>query len=511
MFGSTVLDVAIGMAFVYLLMSLIASVVQEIIATYLQLRPANLLRGVRSLFSGGTWKGMALADWLYNHGLVRGLYADPDHDEAPQAAAVGSSGSAAPMEAKATLKQAAAALTAAERKAQQAYHSVKTTKAALEDRTAQDQDSRLQAHNKARMELLEASEQVMASAELHKGAKAWVKAKRWVRSQQGILRAVARWVVRVPQTIPPAGVSNAGVLPAYIPSRTFAAAMVDILTPPDTAAEDVMEKVKAALAAQRKAVPSDKSVEAIYTLALNAGKDATKDLENFKKGLEGWYNDSMDRASGWYKRYTQKILLVVGLALAVCFNVDSVRVARTLWFDRDTRQAMVNAASEYEKAHPGKADEKATDGKEKTDPAAGAPASGPDASAAAASDASSGDAVTEAKRLKAKLDDAAKTFTDATNAALLPVGWKQPPSEYWNRGMGYLFPAKDAEGHRAARQWAVILPATWRCLALALGWLITGMAISAGAPFWFDTLNKFMVVRSTVKPQEKSQNEPSKS
>jgi hypothetical protein len=36
------------------------------------------------------------------------------------------------------------------------------------------------------------------------------------------------------------------------------------------------------------------------------------------------------------------------------------------------------------------------------------------------------------------------------------------------------------------------------------GWLLTALAISLGAPFWFDMLNKIMVVRSTVKPSEKS-------
>jgi hypothetical protein len=41
------------------------------------------------------------------------------------------------------------------------------------------------------------------------------------------------------------------------------------------------------------------------------------------------------------------------------------------------------------------------------------------------------------------------------------------------------------------------------------GWLITALAVSLGAPFWFDLLNKFMVVRSTVKPKEKSQDEGS--
>jgi hypothetical protein len=46
-------------------------------------------------------------------------------------------------------------------------------------------------------------------------------------------------------------------------------------------------------------------------------------------------------------------------------------------------------------------------------------------------------------------------------------------------------------------------------LPLLLGWAITAFAISLGAPFWFDLLNKFMVIRSTVKPFEKSQPEGS--
>ena len=42
------------------------------------------------------------------------------------------------------------------------------------------------------------------------------------------------------------------------------------------------------------------------------------------------------------------------------------------------------------------------------------------------------------------------------------------------------------------------------------GWLITALAVSLGAPFWFDMLNKIMIVRSTVKPSEKSGDEASK-
>jgi len=42
------------------------------------------------------------------------------------------------------------------------------------------------------------------------------------------------------------------------------------------------------------------------------------------------------------------------------------------------------------------------------------------------------------------------------------------------------------------------------------GWLLTILAVSLGAPFWFDLLNKFIVIRSAVKPHEKSLEEESK-
>jgi hypothetical protein len=45
---------------------------------------------------------------------------------------------------------------------------------------------------------------------------------------------------------------------------------------------------------------------------------------------------------------------------------------------------------------------------------------------------------------------------------------------------------------------------------IIVGWLVTAFAIMLGAPFWFDVLNKFMVIRSTIKPHEKSKEEASK-
>ena len=50
---------------------------------------------------------------------------------------------------------------------------------------------------------------------------------------------------------------------------------------------------------------------------------------------------------------------------------------------------------------------------------------------------------------------------------------------------------------------------TTEWLMWIVGLFITGFATTLGAPFWFDLLNRVMVIRSTVKPQEKSPPEAS--
>lgn len=72
----------------------------------------------------------------------------------------------------------------------------------------------------------------------------------------------------------------------------------------------------------------------------------------------------------------------------------------------------------------------------------------------------------------------------------LPIGWPTGIDVY---------PFKDG---RSFNWWEnVLLP--------MIGWLLTAAAISLGAPFWFDLLNKFLVIRATVKPREKSPEEGS--
>lgn len=269
------------------------------------------------------------------------------------------------------------------------------------------------------------------------------------------------------------GVSDQMLLPAYIPSRTFALVMMDILNKNKVTGKEMMKSITDTLAEHHWLYRENKAGQALYTLAL----DAKEDVDEFQKNLENWYNDSMDRASGWYKRYTQKILFTIGLLLAMSFNVSSVRVAQTLWFDRDARQAMASAANVYVQKHPD-----VTKG------------------AAANSDKTSSEA-----DLEKKLKESTDAFDSVTSSALLPVGWKHSVGEYlasirynlsnfeWT--WAWWTPVGDRFGH---------------AIVVLFGWIVTACAISLGAPFWFDMLNKIMVVRSTIKPQEKSQPEKSK-
>ena len=53
----------------------------------------------------------------------------------------------------------------------------------------------------------------------------------------------------------------------------------------------------------------------------------------------------MDRLSGEYKRYSQIVALLCGLFFAVALNVDSVRIADTLWKNEALRTQVANSAS----------------------------------------------------------------------------------------------------------------------------------------------------------------------
>jgi hypothetical protein len=124
--------------------------------------------------------------------------------------------------------------------------------------------------------------------------------------------------------------------PSYVPSRTFVSALLSLGTLPGTVAgaeRSVQESIDA--------IPNQHVRDAMSGLLRRAGGDARR----FEALAEEWFDDSMERVSGWYRRKVQIALLVIASALVLALNVDTVQLSSHLWSDQSVRRAVVETAS----------------------------------------------------------------------------------------------------------------------------------------------------------------------
>lgn len=237
-------------------------------------------------------------------------------------------------------------------------------------------------------------------------------------------------------------------LPSYVPSQNFARALLDIAArgrAADAAAEAVSTDpiTLADVRANLRANIRNGRVQRALLVALDSAGDS---LEQAEANVANWYDTAMDRVTGWYKRTTQWFLFAIGLVVAVSLNVNTVAIADYL-YRNDTARAVLVARSE----------------KLSKDGESAIPSG-----------------------------EAARTTLDELE---LPIGWSGT-----RRGPGLGMSAQPANPPTAAdyyRGWVMPI----------LGWLITAIAASMGAPFWFDLLSKFVLVRSTIKPLPASSGE----
>jgi hypothetical protein len=281
---------------------------------------------------------------------------------------------------------------------------------------------------------------------------------------------------------------SGGKLPSYIPSKNFSAAMIDLaargplpsLAAGSQAADPALSTAPISAQSLRAGIITMENKRVARAL-LNALDLAQDDLNKTRLNLEAWYDAGMDRVSGWYKRTTQWIVFWLALVLAAALNVDAIGIANFL-YQNDTARHDIVAQAEAAMTQA-RRDEQAAPAQAKQEPQqAHAPATEP---AAGSGTEQQMRAAAQAARTSGQKYDQAKTTLDSLN---LPIGWPA----------GFACHTGEAWQHCGARG-ALIL----------LGWLFTALAATLGAPFWFDTLNRVMVIRSTVKPHEKSQPEGS--
>ena len=401
--GSRIIDVAIGLALVFGVTAALSSVITELVARFLGLRGVFLMRGLRELLDGGdaevTHLSQVEASYASLHDIIAGRLAgsrarsliDVPGAEEPAAGTAPEGDAARPA---ATAADASAAPTG-----------------------------------------LSATGAVLGSPILR---------------NQGIAgQLTARSLTLAPSTTTgsPSTLSATGrgsgrrerrSLPAYIPARSFAEAVVDLLVP-DATGKTSMSTVRDAVDALPDSMSTFKS--SLQALVKTSGDDG----ELFRTSLEHWYDNHMARVAGWYKRRVAKITLVVAAALVVLANINAVAIARTLYIDDDVRGAVSAVAAQ-------------------------------------------GTACPAGQTQQGCLVDLETRLADAAGAGL-PIGWETVPEcasptagcNWWDdRGIF------DHDGG-----------SFWRVLLLVIGFLLTITALVPGARFWFDLLGRLGSLRST--------------
>jgi hypothetical protein len=171
-------------------------------------------------------------------------------------------------------------------------------------------------------------------------------------------------------------------------------------------------------------------------------REVGNDSERINKALQDWFDDVMERVSAGYKRRAQLIGFCIALFVTVFANADAVRMTRELSSDASMREGLVAYAEAYAQQPY--------------------------------------DTVL-ARASSEKLD----AVVSRLESMSLPLGWPADTvarngwQRMWNRG-GSL----EVGG--------------------LIGLLLTTFAVSLGAPFWFDLLNRFVNIRSAGKaPEEK--------
>ena len=294
---SLTLDVAISLIFVYVLAAVLASMVNEMIAGWLQLRGVYLTKAIEEMTSLGTdnpfgWGGL----WAWARAVWQGkpaVSADVDN-----------------------------AALAVQRAAEHAASLVGATAASVA----------VEVRNVANFNLLVGLDDTIDDA---------IAAGATAETLLNVLRSIggiATLQLHPLLVRPPNG------LPSYVPARDFAAALLGLLQ--DGSANPAFEQAKAMIGK----LPNG-DLKTTLLAFINAG---ASDIDKLRTRIEDWFDDAMERLSGIYKRFNQYVMLFLGLVIAVGMNVDSVHMAKTLWDQPALSEAIAGGAAQYVKENQGK-------------------------------------------------------------------------------------------------------------------------------------------------------------
>lgn len=134
-------------------------------------------------------------------------------------------------------------------------------------------------------------------------------------------------------------------LPAYIPAKNFVLAITEYLDAEayQNGSIRVLDKNKKPVTNPNHpeekmsgdGLPQDLVTVLETIMKQVAVLDPSKRIGEFEKRVEEFYNLTMDRVTGWYKRRVRRILLALGIILSIALNIDTIKIANDAMSDKD--------------------------------------------------------------------------------------------------------------------------------------------------------------------------------
>jgi hypothetical protein len=509
-----VLEIVLGLMFVYLTLSLIASEVQEILSTVFQWRAEHLKYSIEQLLAGdktGLTNATQLADKLYKSPLLRNLNYEAQGRIARTGRAIlhaigsvyrtitrtrnvfdnqTSGPSYIPSETFALslldnlnldvlqrlLTEHRLQAFVQDRLVMPIHHVVNDLKAGLGDEMVLSGEVRhfektidaiLTDYRARRMNLAQTLDRLMAELEdfselasqvlpdTHHLTTTFLRRVQYVRSQlTGKANSAEVLLNQIQPTL------RELVLLFDDKSRAFRDAMA--LANQEGAGATLRQVLESAKLANLPPRLQDSLLNLAEQAQQKAGigEDSLKQMQY---EVEVWFDRGMNRASGVYKRNAKFVGILIGFAIAVGLNADTFHIIQRLSVDQAVRSSIVESANQLSASTFAEASRTLVPN---------APNAAADAAAPATPEAAADKLSNDLKTLSEAVNDTLQTYP-------LPIGRAPAVLEA-----------------QAKEEAAWPLPFGRR----VLGWLITGTAISMGANFWFETLRRTLSMRSTGKP-----------
>ncbi|MBK7097638.1 MAG: hypothetical protein IPH58_03820 [Sphingobacteriales bacterium] len=200
-------------------------------------------------------------------------------------------------------------------------------------------------------------------------------------------------------------------------------------------------------------------------------------MDEFKKRLEEWFSDTMKRVTGWYKKQVANITFLIAFVFSCLLNADSIKMAHTLSINKTARETLVKMAIEKSK----------------------------DTTIIHKNSLNLADTTITIRGASHILDSTYKADIAEINKTLA-IGWDSAILNHNLDETGYL--TKKINESPAALQTVNIFKNVFFNGKVFLGILFTTIAISMGAPFWFDLLNRFVNFRMAGKKSENDNTSP---